>query len=119
MKEEEVIYEFVPPTSGPHFKDRIAEWGFHKKSIPYSTLVHNLEHGEVVIYYSLDKKLEAQKNYHRLVEQFGEEGIVFNPSEELDSSYILTAWRHTLIMDEDNEHIINMFTKKYRINKHY
>lgn len=44
-------YNSNPPTSGPHFGDW-ARWGIHEQELPDEQLVHNLEHGGVVIQYN-------------------------------------------------------------------
>lgn len=44
-------YNSDPPTSGPHYAQP-AEAGFYAKAPPDEQLVHNLEHGYVILWYS-------------------------------------------------------------------
>lgn len=44
-------YNSDPPTSGQHYADP-AEAGFYEEAPPDEQLVHNLEHGYVVVYYN-------------------------------------------------------------------
>ena len=49
--EGEPVYDVsIPPLSGQH-NGTWADWGFYSLSIPYKFLVHNLEHGGVVVRY--------------------------------------------------------------------
>lgn len=43
-------YKSNPPTSGPH-SELWAEWGFYDIPVAKELLVHNLEHGDIVIHY--------------------------------------------------------------------
>ncbi|MGH2753082.1 MAG: DUF3105 domain-containing protein [Actinomycetota bacterium] len=49
----DVQYETSPPTSGDHYGTP-ADAGFYPTSVPEETLVHNLEHGQIVIWYRPD-----------------------------------------------------------------
>lgn len=43
-------YNSNPPTSGPHYADT-ANWGVHQTTIQDEYLIHNLEHGGVIVHY--------------------------------------------------------------------
>ena len=50
---ERVTYRTEPPNSGPHY----AQWappGFYDRPLPDELLVHNLEHGHIIIHYRPD-----------------------------------------------------------------
>lgn len=49
-------YKSEMPTSGPHYSDSEAPttWGIHKTELPDETLIHNMEHGGVIIAYRPD-----------------------------------------------------------------
>jgi len=53
-----VDYNSDPPTSGQHY-DQPAEAGFYEVAPPDEALVHNLEHGHVVVYYNCELVDEA------------------------------------------------------------
>ena len=45
-------YNTVPPTSGPHW-DAWSDCGFYSYPLPDELLVHNLEHGNIIVSYNL------------------------------------------------------------------
>lgn len=93
-------YNSTPPTSGPHWSERGKApigWGAYTTQQPDEAVVHNLEHGGVLIAYngisSEDvanlKSLRAR--YPR--DKYGAVKIVIEPYDRLESGTIaLTAW---------------------------
>ena len=57
---QNIEYSSTPPTSGRHWSSW-AECGFYTQSLPDERLVHNLEHGNVVISYNLTNRSEVTK----------------------------------------------------------
>ncbi len=51
-EEQTVNYNTIPPTSGDHW-DWWARCGFYEDGLPDERIVHNLEHGNVVVSYNL------------------------------------------------------------------
>ena len=49
--EQHEPYNSDPPTSGPHYAEP-AQAGFYDQALPDEQLVHNLEHGYIVIWYN-------------------------------------------------------------------
>lgn len=49
--EQHDVYNSDPPTSGPHYAQP-AQAGFYDEALPDEQLVHNLEHGYIVIWYN-------------------------------------------------------------------
>tara|TARA_B100000315_G_scaffold233669_1_gene246968 strand:- start:1397 stop:1795 length:399 start_codon:yes stop_codon:yes gene_type:complete len=47
-----VVYNTTPPTSGDHWAGW-AECGFYEGGLPDELIVHNLEHGNIVVSYNL------------------------------------------------------------------
>ena len=47
-----VAYSTTPPTSGDHW-ERWADCGFHENGLPDELIVHNLEHGNIVVSYNV------------------------------------------------------------------
>ena len=73
-----VTYQTDPPTSGPHYEEIVQEGGFFDHDILAPYLVHSMEHGGVIIYYSpavtADQLMELRdlvkghtKNYSQIV----------------------------------------------------
>ncbi len=52
LEGQEVTYSTTPPTSGDHW-DFWARCGFYEKGLPDERIVHNLEHGNIVVSYNL------------------------------------------------------------------
>ena len=50
-------YEMKIPTSGTHSPHDL-KFGFYKERPPYEKLVHNLEHGDIIIHYHPDAPKE-------------------------------------------------------------
>ena len=86
-------YNSNPPTSGPHLPEP-ATWGIHEQPLPDEQLVHNLEHGGVVITYN------CSSGCPELVEQL--KGLVGGyrakvllaprPNKDVPNRVTMTAW---------------------------
>ena len=55
-----VEYNTAPPTSGDHL-DRPETCGFYEDGLPDERIVHNLEHGNIVVSYNLSTKEEVDQ----------------------------------------------------------
>ncbi|HEX7196242.1 MAG TPA: DUF3105 domain-containing protein [Candidatus Limnocylindria bacterium] len=103
-------YSSLPGTSGPHWDPSgIANWGVYSTPQNESQLIHNLEHGGIVIWYDPDALDDAQvAELSSYVESQVSSGIsgrykfILTPwggSEELGAAVAVTAWRHLLKLD--------------------
>lgn len=94
-----VQYATNPPTSGPHWPSP-TQPGFYTQPQPPETLVHSLEHGNVVIYYSQPGS-QALAQLKTWANQFSGtwDGLVVVPVNGLGGGIILTAWDKTLRLD--------------------
>ena len=84
-------YNSSPPTNGPHYGNP-AQTGFYTSALPPEQLVHNLEHGQIVIWYAPNAPDEVKEDIEAVV---GEQPIatVASPYEgELEGNFALTAW---------------------------
>jgi hypothetical protein len=83
-------YNSNPPTSGPHYAERVANWGSYNEETPQSTLVHNLEHGGVVIHYKgqTDDQVDQIDSF---VESY-QDGVISNPNEKIDKPIVIASW---------------------------
>lgn len=113
---EAIDYERVPPTSGPHYSDVVTP-GFYKRDPPLGALVHNLEHGAVVVYYDPGAITEAARES---LAAFADEHtdpwahVVVAPSPAADPApYTLTAWRHRLRLQEYDPRAVRAFLAEY------
>lgn len=108
------------PTSGQHYANP-EEWGVYDKPLTKERLVHNLEHGGIVMYYNC-KQLEKNRCENltqslkdlagRLAQK--DHKVILVPNDEIDDTIMLTAWGwyDTMhVVDEDkiwkffNDHI--------------
>ena len=82
-------YNSFPPSSGPHYQQP-APWGIYEDPIKQTILVHNLEHGGIVVQYgdvSEDTLKDIQAFY-----QDDPYGLVVSPYKRLGKKIALTAW---------------------------
>lgn len=80
-------YSSDPPTSGPHF-GLTARWGFYDRQVPDEYVVHNLEHGGVVIWYEGDP-VDYALSFNDLLHEQAK--LVVSPRANLDG-VAATAW---------------------------
>jgi hypothetical protein len=100
-------YSSLPATSGPHWEPSgIANWGVYSTPMPETQLVHNLEHGGIVIWYdpeALDAaSIDALVSYVNTQTASGVNGrykFILSPwgaDEPLPAPVVATAWRWLL-----------------------
>ncbi len=84
-----VKYNSFPPSSGPHYQQP-APWGIYDQPIKETILVHNLEHGGIVIQYGnvgSDAVSKLQSFY-----KDDPYGLVVAPYPKLGTKFALTTW---------------------------
>lgn len=107
-------YAEPTPTSGPHSPFDLAP-GFYAKPQPLERLVHNLEHGNVVVYYDA-----ADPGTLRLLKAWARtfggtmDGLVVAPMEGLGSKIVLTAWQKQLELEPFDPVAAAVFIDAYR-----
>lgn len=92
----EVVYPDRPATSGIHI-NRWAMTGVYDKAIDERLLVHNLEHGYVVAWYSADapaEDVEALKAYagEQIDDDFEKLVVAEYPGELPEGNFALVSW---------------------------
>jgi Protein of unknown function (DUF3105) len=95
-----VKYNSFPPSSGPHFQSP-APWGVYEDTIKQSILVHNLEHGGVIIQYG-----DVGEETVREIQSFFQEdpyGLVVAPYPRLAKKIALTAWNEPRYAQNESE----------------
>ena len=85
-------YNSFPPTSGNHYVTP-APWNLYTDPVDQRILVHNLEHGGVVIQYG---NKVPQSTVQKLVDFYNGDtnAIVLAPFPKLGKRIALTAWTH-------------------------
>lgn len=114
----EVDYGTNPPTSGDHYA-RSADPGFYEATPPLGNVVHSLEHGHVVVYYDpaeitpeARSSLEAFAAAHS-GDPWAAVIVAPHPNDDIESPYVLTAWRTMLEMDDYDAETVRAFLAEY------
>ena len=112
-------YNSVPPTSGSHW-DRPARCGSYDDELPDERVVHNLEHGQVVISYNLPLAEDVQE-LKQLIEDLpgSEMWTVMRPYSKIDPGTVaMTAWGVMDLIPGVDEARIKAFYSAYARNRH-
>lgn len=96
------------PTSGPH-SPQPADWGAYKQEIPNENLVHNMEHGGVVITYKPDLDQATVTKIERLFTRpfsnpkFTPNKAIVMPYTKNDKPIIMRSWNRIMKLDAFDE----------------
>lgn len=116
-------YNSDPPTSGPHAL-LPAEAGFYEKAPPDENLVHNMEHGYVIVWYNcsglseaecqgLTMQIQGVMDRTKPASFFSSEiMVIVVPRPTLTSLLTLTAWCRILKLDKFDEAVLTDFIGK-------
>lgn len=110
-------YSSNPPTSGPH-GDTPAPRGIYSEPIPREQLLHNMEHGGVVIWYNCSDCDETVASLREIAEGFLRDGrdLVMTPYADMEADTIaLTAWSRLdkFSVDEYSEERLRTFVEAH------
>jgi len=105
-------YNSFPATSGPHYVQP-KPWGAYSYEIDQETLVHNLEHGGVVIQYNPELLKVNPGKLETIQAQFPNKTVVA-PNSKLKVALALTSWRRLYTLDTFDEPRIVDFIKQYK-----
>lgn len=112
-----IAYRTDPPTSGPHY-DMVAQPGFYEDRTPApGLLVHNLEHGHVVIYYSRGLLgTEARSYLQELTQRYRGtwDAVLAVPRDDDRYELILTAWQHMQRLPAFERQAVDAFVDRFR-----
>ncbi len=117
-------YNSDPPTSGQHYPTP-AETGFYEEALADEYLVHNLEHGHVIIWYNCSNVSEADcgtlKTQIRDVmgragvsQVTGTSKMSAVPRPSMESLLAVTAWGRLYTADEFDRNTILAFVRAFR-----
>jgi len=112
-------YISEPPASGPH-TPYTAPWGVHANPLPDEVLVHNLEHGGVVLGYRCTDCPDVAAGLTRLAA--GYPLVIIAPNPRLPAPIVLSAWQHTLrvqALDDEGRWAIRSFLARYHGVDHH
>ena len=121
-------YSTVPPTSGPHLS-RPLECGFYvsgyvdpvtgREGVPDRTLVHNLEHGNVVMSYNLPEQedVDLLREVH-LELRDSSQWLITRPYDKIAEGQVaMTAWGVLDVFDGVDKGRIETFYNAYHGNR--
>jgi len=102
-------YNSNPPTSGPH-TIKPAELGVHDEPVPKETLVHNMEHGQIVFWYNCNAPQPLSPDACNTLKQSlaavvsdalqRNKRVVMSPYSEMEHTVALTAWQFLDAFDQ-------------------
>jgi Protein of unknown function (DUF3105) len=101
-----------PPTSGRHYVNPLP-FGLYTEVVPEIRLVHNLEHGAVILQYG-NKVPAAQVRQITSWYQRDANAVVVAPLPQLGAKTALTAWTDWTECTGFNEKAANAFRKAFR-----
>jgi Protein of unknown function (DUF3105) len=116
-------YNSTPPTSGPHFAQPRAPliWNIYEEPLDQVALVHNLEHGGMVVQYGSGVSDAVVQN---LRDWYGTDalGLVLAPlppaleerEPELANQIAVTAWTHLMTCSAFDEAALDDFRDRFR-----
>lgn len=115
---QKVQYGTQPPTSGSHWAQPAGpvSWGIKDTTFPDEAVVHNLEHGGVLIVYKglNEQELAKLKDIVRVLMNNGYPKIVLEPYAALtDSRIALSSWRWLLKLPAFDDVQIVKFVKAH------
>ena len=89
-----------PPALGPHAPVPV-RWGVSEEPIPKEVLVHNLEHGGVLLLHRCQECAEVEQ-LREFAERYLETGrkVILSPYPTMDSEYALVSWGYLDTFDE-------------------
>ncbi len=107
-----VVYNTNPPTSGNHWSSTAA-WGIYNEPPPDEQLVHNLEHGGIIVSYHPEQVDDDTLNQlRRQVRRLSRRNprIILTPRDSLSVPIALTAWGFLKELDSyDPDRIDNFY----------
>lgn len=113
---EQVSYDRVPPTGGPHDVVWAACTGtVYQVAVRNENMVHSLEHGAVWIAYHPEQITgQALQELVRRVQ--GQPYTMLSPYPDLPAPISLQSWGHQLRVEDANDERIDQFLQALRAN---
>ena len=107
-------YSSSPPTSGPHYEVPSGT-EFFTEQLPPETLVHNLEHGQIVIWYSPDADAETLDQIEALQRQ-ETTATVAAPYGDIQTPYqfALSAWGKLQMCEKVSQDVVDDFRRRFQ-----
>ena len=107
-------YSSDPPTSGPHYQVPAAT-GFNLDPLPPEQLIHNMEHGQIILWYKPDLPQESIGDVEDLVSAESQ-ATVASPYANIEAPYeiVVTAWGATMSCEKISQAAIDEFRVQFQ-----
>jgi hypothetical protein len=91
---DKIKYASYPPTNGKHYFDP-ARWDFYTQPVPPIQVVHNMEHGGIIVWYG---QKASPATIASLQEFYNEHPVsmLVTPLAKFGSKIAITAWTETV-----------------------
>jgi Protein of unknown function (DUF3105) len=110
-------YDSSPPTSGPHYPQPIApiDPGFYSIAQTPEKVVHNLEHGNIVIWYNPTAPESLQADIRAAVDEVPNYTVA-TPYANMKPGYnvALTAWGQLQFCKQISKQVVDDFRTNYQ-----
>lgn len=90
-------YNSAPATSGPH-TPYTASWGIHEEPVAEEILLHNMEHGGIIVGYNCTDCAELVNDLTDLAVDYSK--MIVAPNPNLETPIVLSSWRHALYLEK-------------------
>jgi hypothetical protein len=116
---QRVTYNQSPPTSGSHWNQAgvaPAPWGIKDTPFPNEAIVHNLEHGGVVVFYKglTPDEVDKLKDLVRLLTNNGFKKMILEPYPDMnDARVAISAWDWALKLPAYDDVPVVKFVKAH------
>jgi len=109
---EGIEYNSNPPTSGPHLSEWQRDWKFYDSEVPTGALLHNMEHGGVVVYYKPDISQETKD----LLKKFTKNNfkVITSANSDIPVPIAMAAWGVYEYFDDFDKAAMKAFAKRNR-----
>ncbi len=114
-EDQRVDYKSAIPTSGSHWEVE-APWGFYDQELPNERVVHNMEHGGIVISY---KPHLGQTTFDRVKglffkpfsdQSFQPNKVVMMPRQEQKEAIVMASWDRLMTLESyDQQKMIDYY----------
>jgi Protein of unknown function (DUF3105) len=115
--DEHPEYNTNPPTSGAHYAAPLApiDTGFYSEPVEAEKVLHNMEHGQVAIWYSPDAPQETIDDIEQVTEQEPDATLAV-PWEEIEepSQFVLSAWGSLQECVQASQEVIDDFRTDFQ-----
>lgn len=105
-------YNSSPPTSGPHVEQK-ATPGIYTDPVPDEILVHNLEDGDVIVFYQPGKVTRDEIYALETIVKKYTEHVIVAPYPTMTHKIAIVAWTRLLSLERVDESLVDTFIARY------